>query len=143
VYARSPVTVPFEDLGVEPDSEEIHRIALATGGNTRLYRDKEVPVELADYFRLRVVEFGGRLIMQDGGFLSWREDGTEARINMIAVDPKCQGKGIGSNLLRVWMTMMVGKSRIVAGTQSDNPAAKLYQNHGFKIAEKELTFHKS
>jgi ribosomal protein S18 acetylase RimI-like enzyme len=140
-WGREPVSCEYESVG-NVDFEEIDRIAIETGGHSRLYQDPEIPRDLADAHRLMTVVNADKIIAQKGGFLAWWEEPRVARIEIIAVDPQMQGRGIGSNLLRVWMTMMVGKEMVLAGTQSTNPAREFYRNHGFKIVLRERTFHK-
>ena len=132
----------YERNPCDPDMEEIERIALATGGRSRLYKDRAVHDYTADVYRLWVIRQADFLMAQPGGFLAWDENQSEARINTLAVDPEKQGEGIGSNLLRAWMSMMVGKKKVIAGTQEDNPARSFYETHGFKIERKEITFHR-
>lgn len=143
VYGREPVMAPYEQLGEQADHEELVRLALATGGHTRLYKDPTVTDDEADAYRLGVLSDSDYVMYQDGGLLAWDDDFDVARINMICVDPRRRGEGIGRNLLCAWMTMHVGKKQVLAGTQSDNEAAKgLYKSLGFKMVSREATFHR-
>jgi len=143
VYGRQPVYSHFDrDLLVMPDPEEMADIAAATGGNSRLYKDPRVPRKVAEKERVRMALKASNVIAQSGGFLTWEEDEGMARISTIAVSPDCQRQGIGGNLLRAWMTMMVGKALVVAGTQSTNPATSFYEGYGFQVIGRGKTFHK-
>jgi ribosomal protein S18 acetylase RimI-like enzyme len=134
----------YENEGTLPDIDEVFRIALMTGGHSRLYKDPLVDRSVADEYRLDTIAASDAVVTQEGGFLAWNDSGESARISTIAVLPEYQGKGVGSNLLRAWLTMMVGRRKVYAGTQSDNRAARsLYERHGFEIEEEEVTLHLS
>lgn len=155
VYGREPVACVFDPEVVGRadfiDTDFLETLAYKTGGNSRLYRDPAVPGMVADSERFRAildqVDSGNVLFAFDdvslpAGLITWEEEGASARIGTIAVLPEQSGRGLGSELLKAWMSMMAGKKIVFAGTQSHNPARSLYEGHGFKRIGTEWTFHK-
>ncbi len=78
------------------------------------------------------------------GFLSslWRPAEGLAVIDLIAVDRRCQGIGLGRALTHAMVSHYLPKARqILVGTQAANePALALYQACGFRLSRFELGF---
>lgn len=84
----------------------------------------------------RVVGFLASLVSND------LED-TIATIDLVAVDPSCQGQGIGRALVTTFMDHYHNRCNVFqVGTQAANlPALRLYQSLGFKIARTQYLLH--
>lgn len=77
------------------------------------------------------------------GFLLAIENQSEAKIDLIAVDSRFKGKGIGKELILNFFQSNISKKSYV-GTQITNIAAmKLYEKVGYKIFDFTYIFHKN
>lgn len=138
---------------VEP-SAEFSEFASRQGAwsrNGRLWRDKAVSAELAmntyakwitaaaeDQSTTRIL---GTWCGQPAGFMLIHSDDGCARINFFVVNNEFRNRGIGKAILRQAFAMCGPVLR--AGTQSDNAAAcHIYMTNGFKLVERQRTFHK-
>lgn len=78
------------------------------------------------------------------GFLSslWRPAERVAVIDLIAVDRRCKGMGLGRALTQAMVSHYLGSAQqITVGTQASNaPALALYQSCGFRVVRFDLGF---
>jgi len=95
----------------------------------------------ANYFlgqrghRMLVAEEQGCL----AGFILLMERPEVTAVDLIAVDPAFQGKGLGAALLLAAETK--GR-RMTAGTQNTNlPSCRMYEKCGYTAGPRELVFH--
>lgn len=85
--------------------------------------------------RMLVTEESGNL----NGFILLLEKPEGAVVDLVAVDPAFQGKGVGTALL---LGAETKGRRISAGTQQANLAScRLYQKCGYKVEKSEWVFH--
>lgn len=65
-------------------------------------------------------------------------------IDLVAVSPQCQGKGVGTLLLREAVRWFAENAEsIFVGTQANNMSSvRTYGKVGFKVVRTQLTFHK-
>lgn len=78
------------------------------------------------------------------GFITYKKEGKEATIGLIAVSPYYQGKGIGSQLLKTVENKLVNdKIEILSiPTQEINEAAcKFYKKQGYNLKERLFIKH--
>lgn len=76
------------------------------------------------------------------GFVLIQPQPTQTVIDMIAVSPAHQGKGIGLGLLAHLQNAICKDQEIVVGTQHDNlPAQRLYTAAGFECIETKHVYH--
>lgn len=76
--------------------------------------------------------------------LSWDKDNTEAKIELVAVQPQFGRRGIGRTLVTqaISIAQLQGCSAISVVTQGENlPAMKLYESCGFKLCDKDWIWH--
>jgi len=119
----------------------------------RLHRDPQVPDTLADGIREAWVrnDLNGRgdaclVARTDGavsGFNLCLLNGDTAVIDLIAVAPAHQGKGIGGQLVAGALHHYRDRAaRMQVGTQADNAASiALYAKAGFSIIQSQTTLH--
>lgn len=64
-------------------------------------------------------------------------------IDLVAVDARWQGQGVGAALLTTLAAWLADRPGAVAtvGTQADNPALKLYRRFGYTPTERDATYH--
>jgi ribosomal protein S18 acetylase RimI-like enzyme len=85
--------------------------------------------------RMLVAEESGNL----AGFILLLEKPEGLVVDLIAVDPACQGRGLGRALL---LGAETKSQRIVAGTQMANASScRMYQKCGYTILKSELVYH--
>lgn len=69
-------------------------------------------------------------------------DGPSRVIDLVAVHPEHQGRGIGAALVGATTEWLASESiPATVGTQVDNPALALYARHGFVPTASDVTFH--
>lgn len=88
--------------------------------------------------RTIVAREGGAIV----GYITVLVRDDTAVIDLIAVDPRRQGRGIGGALLASFLEWAQADglgARV--GTQSNNPALDLYQRFGFVPTERQVTYH--
>ncbi len=119
----------------------------------RMHLDPNIPNALADAAKERWVDnaLRGRaetaLVVRDGdhvaGFNLLLRRGTDAIIDLIAVDPRHQGRGFGATLISAALAQYSGRAdRLVAATQSVNEASMgLYRRCGFRPIARDITLH--
>jgi GNAT superfamily N-acetyltransferase len=85
--------------------------------------------------RMLVAEESGIL----AGFILLLEKPQGLVVDLIAVDPACQGRGLGRALL---LGAETKSRRITAGTQKVNASSgRMYQKCGYKLSKSELVYH--
>ena len=112
---------------------------------SRLHRDPEVPDSVADDFKRKCIERASKrkwplLTHGNMGFLIVRPEEDAMAIDLLGVFPGCRRQGVGSNLVKAFVSQSAGTCR--AGTQGHNPACQLYESLGFREVKRERTFHK-
>ena len=78
------------------------------------------------------------------GLITLRLDKKKAHVDLFAIMPETQGKGLGKLLLQKAMQLAgeKGMETITLSTQSDNKnAMKLYRNLGFQIQRETMIYH--
>ncbi|MHC8509143.1 MAG: GNAT family N-acetyltransferase [Rhodospirillales bacterium] len=149
------------------DHAAVISIALTAFTHDRFHADARVPGRIADELKARWAENGlnGRnsaaLVARGAGgapegfILIDLADGAAAGapvgvpvgvIDLIAVDPGCQGRGAGRRLVLgacAWARNKGAKTMRV-GTQAENAVSlRLYQSCGFAESRREITFHRT
>lgn len=142
----------------DDEGERVVELASSCFTRSRFHLDPFIPEEqanrvngawVADYSEGRRGELldgafvGGRLV----GFnaiLRSQVAGQEALIiDLIGVDPKFQGRGIGRVLVERFLHWSADRCTVVrVGTQAVNtPAVRLYEHFGFKLTEAKYVLH--
>lgn len=63
-------------------------------------------------------------------------------IDLIAIDKKYRGKGLGGDLIKATEAMYSNKNKIIAGTQIANISSiRLYEKSGFKLSGSKYVLH--
>lgn len=76
------------------------------------------------------------------GFVSYETQAKEAFINLIAVDPNFQGKGIGKKLMREVENKLSLSSALIVPTQKTNKSAVIfYEHNGFTLRQEKYIYH--
>ncbi len=77
------------------------------------------------------------------GFVACLVNGNEAMIDLIAVDPKTQGRGVGTALAKAAINHYASRvQNILVRTQATNQASlSVYQKTGFEEARRARTYH--
>lgn len=119
----------------------------------RFHADVRVPKAAADRLKAVWVEnsLKGRadavLVVLDrgqvAGFVTCLVNGDAAVIDLIAVAPGCQGRGLGRNLVQGALAFYAGRKALMrVGTQAANThSLGLYEGQGFKPISRQATYH--
>ena len=76
----------------------------------------------------------------DVGITTFYEENGEYVVGLIMVHPDCQGLGIGSKIIKEYISIAKKeKKRIIIKTYKLNPAKMLYERLGFKIYNEDDT----
>ena len=76
------------------------------------------------------------------GFISFKRNRTHYTIELIAVDSKARGKGIGKKLLNMTENIIGANKQLTVATQETNKSACLfYQNYGFNVLNRKYIYH--
>lgn len=150
-----PPRPPHLRTAVAADAEAVRRIGSGSFRYSRFHMDTKIPKEAADRSRAEWVVNGLRgradevlVADMDGkvaGFVVCKSSGEKISVlDLIAVDPAFQGRGIGYDLTLGFLHHAKSRGRTAqVGTQDINtPSIKLYEKAGFKQANKTITFHK-
>jgi dTDP-4-amino-4,6-dideoxy-D-galactose acyltransferase len=140
-------------LAKREDAQRVAAIAAAAFRTDRFHADPMVPNDAADRLKsawacnsvtgradaVFVIEEGDQIIAFNACMLR----GDTAVIDLIAVKPGLQGRGLGRDLVRASLVHYAGKAaRMTVGTQSANYASlALYQASGFRVEGSALTLH--
>lgn len=121
---------------------------------SRFHRDPFILETKANLIKRRWTEnfFSGQrgqslLVAEENGqihgFLLALETEREHIIDLIAVAPEGQGRGIGQALVHHFLIRAREKSKMAAvGTQAANiPSVRLYEKLGFRLQSSEVVFH--
>lgn len=77
------------------------------------------------------------------GFVIMKPEGLAMRIDLIAVHPEKQRKGVAHRLIAAVNNCAYNRGILIAGTQEANTAGRrMYQACGFRVIKRERTFHK-
>jgi GNAT superfamily N-acetyltransferase len=121
---------------------------------SRFHQDLQIGAEAANRVKRRwaencVVGARGKEVLvassagKTAGFLAVTLSGEAALIDLIGVEPRMQGKGIGSALVRAFVSRWRSKAKVLrVGTQISNmPSLRLYQRCGFWFQEAQYVLH--
>lgn len=140
-------------MAAPSDLEPCLAIARTAFSFDRFHTDNRVPDTAADRLKetwvanslagradaVLVVDAGGKL----GGFVTCMVNGDAAVIDLIAVDPGCQGQGLGKALVLAALHHYAGhKATLRVGTQDGNAQSlALYEGQGFVRIGSQVTYH--
>ena len=161
-HARSrDASVPDETFHVVtyppgPACRVLEELAILSGAYSRFHVDPRIPAdrfeslyriwvnrstrrELAD--RVLVATVASEIVV---GFItvSWR--GSNGHVGLLAVHPACQGRGIGSRLMKEAQDLLKAQSvkTVTVVTQLENvPACRLYSRWNYTPVEISASFH--
>ena len=135
------------------DVEELEQLAISAFQFDRFHQDSFLSDDFADEVKRRWVRnsLNGRadrfLIFRDQenikGFCICLVNGRSMVIDLIAVHPSSQGRGIGSSLLKgaLW-AYKNNADEVLVGTQLSNVSSlKLYSKHRFENVSEAETYH--
>lgn len=135
------------------DAEACAAIALRAFSFDRFHADPKLPKSAADEIKARWARNGvnGRadaplVVREDGavaGFNLCMRKGEDAVIDLIAVDPARQGRGLGRRLVDGALVHYSGSARTMwVSTQEANAASvALYKSAGFELHSAAQTWH--
>lgn len=138
-------------LAKENNLEEIKKIARDSFKKSHFYKNENLQEEKIDelYEKWVINKFkkNNIYIYEEEnivkGFLLGIENSEEAIIDLIAVDSRFKGNGIGKELILKFFQLNILKKSYV-GTQITNISAiKLYEKLGYKIFDFTYIFHKN
>ena len=150
--ATSPIAIEQHATLAGADLEAIAEITAEAITNSHFHHDPRLPKErtrrlyaawarndaTGRAYRTFVAREGGAIV----GYITVLLVGRTAVIDLVAVVPAAQGRGIGSALLSdvvTWLRREGLGARV--GTQSDNPALALYGRYGFVPTDRQATYH--
>ena len=61
-------------------------------------------------------------------------------LNVLAIDPDFQGRGLGREVMRQFLAKVSNDSKVWLVTHPENKAVKLYESFGFKITERKENY---
>ena len=61
-------------------------------------------------------------------------------LNVMAIDPDFQGRGLGTEAMKQFLAKVSGASKVWLVTHPENRAVKLYESFGFKITERKENY---
>jgi ribosomal protein S18 acetylase RimI-like enzyme len=150
-YPGQPVEISIAGL---EDAEDCAGIASSVFHSDRFHVDLGIPNSAADKIKENWIRNSvkGRadivfLVRSDEGkatgFNACMFDGKTAAIDLIGVDGRHQGKGLGRLLVQSAISHYSGKARCLrVGTQSTNEQSiALYKAMGFDLVDTSVTFH--
>jgi len=132
-------------LGDEPFLESLYASARPVALGAVPWKEQQEGAFVPEQFRQQTAHCGtrypgaDRYIVtsrgEDVGFLSVLRGRSEWRLIDIALQPQCRGRGIGSALVR--QLLQEGAAAgvpVTASVTHDNPARRLYERLGFRVA---------
>lgn len=147
----------------QEDFIQVANFGKSAFGRSHLYADSRLPVDLSDrlheeWLKNDIVKGRAKFTLvaeidgEVGGFVSVLWDDTQKQIfgighghiDLIAVQGKFQGQGIGKLLLSKALERLIqeGASLVTVSTQATNlNAIRLYQQSGFALSGFEVTLH--
>lgn len=139
-------------LAKKQDLKYLKKIAKSSFRKSHFYKNKNLEISKIDalYEKWILNKFEAKnniyVYKEENiikGFLLAIENQSEAKIDLIAVDSKFKGKGIGKELILNFFQSNISKKSYV-GTQITNIAAmRLYEKVGYKIFDFTYIFHKN
>jgi ribosomal protein S18 acetylase RimI-like enzyme len=130
-------------------------IAARSFTTSRLHSDPQVPLDVAEQFKLDWIKRAFDEAPEDvfvhvepthnkvDGFLICKAEMNAIRIDLIATDDSRRQKGTATRLVGWAIDAYPGRPCIVAGTQERNgPARLFYQKRGFRVIRRQRTWHK-
>ncbi|MEQ8601989.1 MAG: GNAT family N-acetyltransferase [Marivibrio sp.] len=154
--ALDPQTAELEGVrrGEPSDAGACADIAVQVFTHDRWHADPQIPNAAADAFKRAWVENDVRgradtVLIAEGagggvdGFVLALERERTAIVDLIAVSPRAQGRGVGRRLLRALAAECGQRRRFGrAGTQETNlAAARLYESAGWRVADRQIGWH--
>jgi len=138
------------------DIPALRLIAAANHRDSRFYHDGRFPVMRCDELYATWIEkscqdYADAVLVADygtgaAGYLSCHlRDGGVGQIGLVGVSNRCQGKGLGKQLLHESLRWFAaaGAAHVKVITQGRNLAAqRLYQKSGFLTSSLQLWYHK-
>ncbi len=87
----------------------------------------------------------GKLAGMSVGKINHWWEGTNYNIDELCIAPSCQGKGIGTEFLRMIETKIrgMGLYGIFLQTDTDKPSYRFYHKNGFKDLDAHISLYKS
>jgi len=146
------IAITCSDRLAGKDVERASALMVAAMNRSHLHADPRLPAEatrrlFAAWTRNDVT---GRarvsIVAREGaafvGLITILVRGERAILDLVAVGDRVRGRGVGSAMLASAVAW-IDERRLAAtvGTQSDNPALRLYARHGFEPHMTEVTFH--
>jgi ribosomal protein S18 acetylase RimI-like enzyme len=141
-------------FAIPTDENDVRRIAETTLKQSRFHMDPLIPRCYADRIKAdwagsffagargthMVVATDGR---QSLGFLLLIHREEQLIIDLVGVEPKSQGRGLGTAMLDFAATHIDGPRRYVVGTQLHNvQSLAYYTRYGFRIVRGNYTLHR-
>jgi ribosomal protein S18 acetylase RimI-like enzyme len=154
-YQRGPLPPPLVPAAVraarDDDRDACMAIAARAFRHDRYHVDPAIDDEAADRLKARWVAnaFAGRaaarLVADVGhgpvGFALGLTRGDAGLLDLIAVAPEAQGRGLGAALLAGFVAHYAGRATR-AGTQEANRAScRLYERAGYAVVARDVTLH--
>lgn len=159
IYAQTitkPIIVeslPISSVLHQPLSNELLLLALQSGGCSRYYTDKKMPIHV--YLSLYNAWINNSLngsiasdvlVYKDNGksvgMISYKKTGDVVTVGLVVVDHSYADKGIGSKLLQYFLSLFpVGTVVEVATQYSNSCACHFYEKNGFSIKTTQNIYH--
>jgi ribosomal protein S18 acetylase RimI-like enzyme len=149
---RADIAIEHHEQLHDADVECVAAITARSIVISHLHADPRLPIErtrelYAAWARNDVTGRAQRTIVARAngelvGYIAVIVGAGTAVIDLVAVAPAWQGKGVGSAMLASFVDW-IGKREVLAtvGTQAENAALALYARHGFVPTEKHFTYH--
>lgn len=137
----------------EGDERPLAQIGRSAFTQDRFHADPQILDPIADAIKGAWVENGlhGRADVvlvahhedRPVGFNLCFDRGDEAVIDLIAVEHRCQGSGLGTAMVQGAIAHFTGKAKtLYVGTQATNTASlKMYRRCGFEVDREAKTYH--
>lgn len=141
----------YNSESIEP---EIYELALKSGEYSRYRLDPNFPIECFNLLYHKWIENSiftdyatdvlvYRMDNRPVGLLTFKNSRGISNIGIIAVDPKSQGCGVGSKLIKHYQSLLGDSIKVLdVVTQGVNiPARCFYEKNGYTITSKTYIYH--